>query len=143
MFITEPDSANISTAHLLSVEEDIRRREKQLDTLADELANADSPRIKRVLSTRMQELDQELDKLSLRRHELERQIESDHTARARKNAFKIIKEMGPDDFWRLPQHEINGILRGLLGTWRLVMSNGQIVGICKKPPMNAHKKKKG
>lgn len=98
------------------------------------MQRADTPSgSQHILSDLINRFDQQLQGLRLALGETESQVKlTRKRAGSTHNAYEEIRANSLDTFWNLPIGEINRILLMLLGDNRLVVMDGEIVGIAKQ-----------
>jgi DNA invertase Pin-like site-specific DNA recombinase len=56
------------------------------------------------------------------------------------HALMTLSKYNIDEFWNLPDREVNQILRGIFGDYRMVVMDGAIQGIAPAPPRLKHRR---
>lgn len=137
---------NANTIHALTgdrssvdLSETLEEVEKQINQLNSEIMvminrQAQSPEsVQEVYHTSIRTAGERLDLLKKRREDIRQQIAiTFSSSRRERNAILDISRLG-DSFWSLPPNKINQLLGQLLGAYRFVALNGDIIGIALPP----------
>ncbi len=115
-------------ARLVQLECDIVSLKAEINTLITRQAKAPD-NVQELYAEQITEASQ---RLTILHSDLQRtaiEVEPLSVSQARQLAYETLVEMGLDDFWQLPPHEINQTLHRLMGRYRFVVQNGSIIDV--------------
>lgn len=103
--------------------------EKQIQTLIRKQAAAPGE-LSDMYDDELERLAQRLSVISTRRNKLEHEAKRDRIRGGQLYALEELRSKGGIDWlWSQPQAEQNQLLQRILGNWRLVLNDGEIVGL--------------
>jgi DNA invertase Pin-like site-specific DNA recombinase len=128
----ESDDVRNAEARIAEIDKDIRSVEAQIDTLINEQSIApDSVRSR--YRDRIMELGERLDILKANHLRLLNEARSQvKYIEQEEMALEEVRQIGIEKMWELPDRKINQLLRSIMGRYKLVVYNREVVGVTMK-----------
>lgn len=115
--------------------ESLERQAEQLNQQARVLIQKQSTAsasLQSLYDEQLQVIGRQLDNINRSLVQLKNEISHDDE-KERLTALSEIEKMTPDEFWIMPSREINQLLHRVFGKWRMVIRDGQVVGLIEAP----------
>lgn len=120
---------HVGGEQLSQVETEITTVERQIDTLIGEQSLAPA-NVQQRYRERVEKLSERLDMLHTRANTLKREVAANETERrVEERAVGEINALTLERLWKLPDRQINQLLKRLLGPRKLVIRDKLIVGV--------------
>lgn len=130
--LTHEDEPVDYTDDLNSVNQRIKALQNEILAMIGQQSKAPK-NLQDAYNTKLQEAGDRLETLKQRQSALQTQIATTFTSTKReKDAILELQHLG-DDFWLLPNNEINQLLGRLIGDYRFVSFHGDVIGLAKIP----------